>query len=340
MIIEFILIIALIIGCSVSSYTDLKYGKIENKLIISLLAVAILGNSILYGFLKRELFVPFILNIVVNILIGILLYASHIWAGGDCKLLIVSSALIPAKLYWNLENSDVTLWIALIFTFSAGFVYLILETVVFMVKSPQKFDYTMMGNQLIYGIKNYITLIIYMSSLHHIYYYFVQPLLNMPDSIYVCMCVLLSWVIGMSDIAKSKVLIVAVFLFDIGMTVFTGNIMISLKWHTYVLAILFMILRMVLEKYNYQEIEVQNLKPGMILSRSTSLWMQQSRVKGLPGISDETLKSRLQRNEIESVQRWSKSKYGMESVLIVRKIPFAIFISIGMISYLVLGVYG
>lgn len=339
MIIEFFLIMMLIAGCIIASYTDLKYGKIENKLIVVLMIVATLGNAILYGFLKRELLVVFILNIIVIILASILLYATHIWAGGDCKLLIMGSALIPAEFYWHFENSEMTLWITLVFMFCAGFIYLILETVVFILKEKPQFDYKTYGRRLFIRIKNYIRMIVYMSAFHHIYYYFGQSALNIPDSIYICVCVLVSWMVGMCEIAKSRILVVAVLLFDAGMTVFTGNVMVSLRWQTYILVIVFMFLKMLLEKYNYQEIEVKNLKPGMILSKGTSMWMQQSRVKGLPGISDETLKSRLQKDEVESIWRWSKSKYGMETVLIVRKIPFAIFISIGFIFYLICGVY-
>ena len=70
----------------------------------------------------------------------------------------------------------------------------------------------------------------------------------------------------------------------------------------------------------------------MILSMGASLLMQRSRVRGLPGISSEDLKSRLTEEETESIKRWAKSKK-IESLLIVKKIPFAVFIFLGFISY-------
>ena len=82
----------------------------------------------------------------------------------------------------------------------------------------------------------------------------------------------------------------------------------------------------------YEEVQITDIKKGMILSMGASLLMQRSRVRGLPGISSEDLKSRLTEEETESIKRWAKSKK-IESLLIVKKIPFAVFIFLGFISY-------
>ena len=85
----------------------------------------------------------------------------------------------------------------------------------------------------------------------------------------------------------------------------------------------------------YEGVEVRNLKKGMILSSMSSILMQNSITPGLPSISSEDLKSRLTDSEVESVKIWAKATK-TESLTIVKKIPFAIFISIGFISYLIL----
>ena len=61
-----------------------------------------------------------------------------------------------------------------------------------------------------------------------------------------------------------------------------------------------------------------------------------SRVQGLPTISTEDLKSRLTKDEVESINRWSKTPKGNASIVIVRKIPFALFIGIGTVIFIVL----
>ena len=63
--------------------------------------------------------------------------------------------------------------------------------------------------------------------------------------------------------------------------------------------------------------------------------MQNSITKGLPQISTEDLKSRLTSEEIESINIWAKATH-TEKLTIIKKIPFAIFISIGFISYFII----
>ena len=98
------------------------------------------------------------------------------------------------------------------------------------------------------------------------------------------------------------------------------------------------ILKSFMSLYNYKAIPVEETSAGMVLSRTDTLFMQQSRVKGLPDISDETLRSRITADEAESIKRWGKSKYGKPQVTIVRKIPFAAFLSVGTIVYFLVGV--
>ena len=73
----------------------------------------------------------------------------------------------------------------------------------------------------------------------------------------------------------------------------------------------------------------------MILSTISSVLMQTSITPGLPGVSTEDLRSRLTTEEIASIKIWAKATH-TESLTIVKKIPFAIFISIGFVSYFIL----
>ncbi|MCD8216029.1 MAG: hypothetical protein LUC97_10385 [Clostridiales bacterium] len=47
----------------------------------------------------------------------------------------------------------------------------------------------------------------------------------------------------------------------------------------------------------------------------------------------EDIRSKITEEEAESIKRWENSKYGQHEIIIVRKIPFAIFISIGTVIY-------
>ncbi len=67
----------------------------------------------------------------------------------------------------------------------------------------------------------------------------------------------------------------------------------------------------------------------------TALSFLPSRVQGLPTDSTEDLRSRLTPEQAESIRRWEKSKFGKPYIVIVRKIPFAVFIGIGTAAFLV-----
>ena len=85
----------------------------------------------------------------------------------------------------------------------------------------------------------------------------------------------------------------------------------------------------------YEDIEIADLKKGMILTTFSSMLMQKSITKGLPAVSHEDLRSRLTEQEIESIKLWAKATK-IRSLTIVKKIPFAIFISIGLFFYCIM----
>ena len=89
------------------------------------------------------------------------------------------------------------------------------------------------------------------------------------------------------------------------------------------------------EKYNYEWVKTSEVKSGMILSYFAVQQFLCSRVKGLPESTDETTKSRITQEQAESIHRWEKSKYGKEYIMVVRYIPFAVFVLAGLITYLV-----
>jgi hypothetical protein len=94
------------------------------------------------------------------------------------------------------------------------------------------------------------------------------------------------------------------------------------------------IIRYFLNGYNYKEIKTENVKVGMILSAFTISKFYISKVKGLPKISTEDMRTRLTQENVEAVRRWRTSKYGEDTIVIVRKIPFAVFIFLGISIFL------
>jgi len=119
---------------------------------------------------------------------------------------------------------------------------------------------------------------------------------------------------------------------------FRGFRVDNVAWNSVFVIVLFMC-RWFAEQYNYQEIKTDDVKEGMVLSYMTVSFFQKSKVKGLPVYTQESIKTRITAEETESIHRWKTSKYGKDTIVIVRKIPFAIFICIGLIVFLGIGAF-
>jgi len=89
----------------ITSYGDVKFGKIRNKWIIIFGAVGIFLNLIIFlnlyivGVLNLPYIFEFFSNLALAFLIGFLFYYFDIWSAGDGKLFGVFAILIPLSIY-------------------------------------------------------------------------------------------------------------------------------------------------------------------------------------------------------------------------------------------------
>ena len=107
---------ALILCCILATISDIREGIISNKLIaifgIVGLSLAVLTICVSSAYENRL----FLLNAGSMILIAFTLYFLHIWAGGDCKLLVVIALLFPSELYWRFDSTELQNRITIIFS--------------------------------------------------------------------------------------------------------------------------------------------------------------------------------------------------------------------------------
>ena len=112
-IVEIIFIAALISLGIITSISDVKEGRIYNKILLIYALVGIVLDAVYYGYFARDLFWLYILNIGILLVISLVLFYTHSFAGGDCKLTLVMSVLYPANYYLVYGKTDVTLYFAL-----------------------------------------------------------------------------------------------------------------------------------------------------------------------------------------------------------------------------------
>ena len=337
-VIDIVQLIILLLFCGYATVSDIRTGKIKNIVLIISCGILLVTTLVKFIFFDRDDFLLYLENAGILLLIGFAGYIVKLWAGGDCKVLALLAVSYPTLFYFDYNHIRLTLWLIPVIAFIISFIYLLADSVVSVIGRKNRID----GKQMLTTLRRYLVLYIkafvFITAWNQIYAYFVYPYLQIHPAIYFSISVVLVFVISKIKVLGNVWILIGVAAFDVAMMIISHNFTIITYWKNYLLVFMFMILKSFMSLYNYKTISVEEVTTGMVLSRTDTLLMQQSRVKGLPVLSDETLKSRITAEEADSVKRWGKSKYGKQQISIVRKIPFAAFLSIGTVVYILVGV--
>ncbi len=338
-IIEALLLTTLLFSCGYASYFDLKKGIIPNKLILIAIVPVIIMDAVYYAVYAKEYFTLFIINFAVLCFLSIMMYALNLWAAGDSKLLFLIVLAIPGRLYHvNIENQIAPAIFIIVLTFSIAFIYVVAESIVLAIKSKEKISLNITTKQLVSFLKQYYCCFVYIMFINYTLSNLFPDFVSKNSSL-ITFCNLFFAIIiyrfkfffrKAAVITVSILAVASVAVFYIRNPKSEPNIIV------YVYLAILILIRFFAEKYNYKTINTGDVKPGMIMSYATVMMFAPSKIKGLPLDTTEDMRSRITAEEAESIIRWKDSKYGSDTVTIVRKIPFAIFMSIGSILYLIL----
>lgn len=323
-----------------ASFSDLKTGKILNKSILRAVLFGILGIVPYYALFAGDCFMAYGVNNLLAVIISLLLYMAGIWGAGDCKLLCAIIFLFPARLYCLNNRSLASCFLLIALVFISAFIYVFGETLYLGIKRRDLLRHT----KISFNIKSYLRgFFFYFLFLNLFNALFAQivPAMLLEDAILLTALhfALLLTAMQLEPKVSWGAIGMMAFLWGVMLlTKLTQFLLSGIDWKIYIVVFLLVGFRSVAEKYNYQTLPVEELKPGMILSFVTVMMFTGSRVQGLPTSTTEDLKSRLTQEEVESVKRWAQTKLGREEIVIVRKMPFALFISIGTILFALLEV--
>lgn len=318
--------------CYLCTRSDLQDGMIYNKVLVVFLMFAIVLDVIYYGFFVQDLFYNFIVNVVTVAAVSLYLFYSHSFAGGDCKMMIVVALLFPARLYWEVGNGNITLVFTIAFAILAGYCYLLFHSIWAIVSKKVVITFEYIKDYIIHFLKSYLIAMVYISLFQRLISVVYRQGFDINIWLTRSLCMLGAWGIGTYSCFKRWFLLVPAICMSLLISIATKTLPISLKPENYILVLVLLLCQMTIKTTIYENVEISQLKKGMILTTFSSMLMQTSITKGLPGISTEDLKSRLTVEEIESIKLWAKATH-TDSLTIVKKIPFAIFISIGVLLY-------
>lgn len=319
-----------------ASVSDIQNGIIKNKVLAFAALYAVLADGIYYGLWGRELVLQFLVNSAVVSALALVLFFTHSWAGGDCKLLFVFALLYPASKYVTYNGQTVTLIFAVFAAFLIGYVYLIADYIFAAVHKRAHFSRNYIEMMLLSFIKTYIQVLIYLTSIHLLYMVLFSSKFEVNAMLWAAADFCMAWFISSSKQLRRRVVCCTALAVDLVLSMYLHIVPIGTDVKRYLFLFTVILLKIILSEQNYQTIPTQQVRSGMILSTAASMQFLTSRVKGLPQISTEDLRCRLTEGEAESIKRWEHSAAGKPQITIVRKIPFAIFIFLGFLAYFIL----
>jgi len=89
----------------ITSYEDIREGKIRNKYVLLAFLFTVLMNSLIFfGFIEDHSFdqgyyLELLINVIIAFLIGFALWTFNLWTPGDAKLFSAYAALVPLTTY-------------------------------------------------------------------------------------------------------------------------------------------------------------------------------------------------------------------------------------------------
>ena len=333
------LLLGMILIVSVISFvTDVTKGIVLNKLLLRAVYFGLVINGIYYGYYCSDVFVEYLINLIFITFLSVLMFAGKVWGGGDTKLSILLAFLFPARLYFYYRDELFPILNAFIFAFSIGLIYLVLESAWMLIAGRES-----KKNK---EIKDVLSRMTFQSVAFFFMFMLVDLAVNelIPD-------------FYEDNIALFEILFMAFFVAISRMTLFTRKWvcitasavsllvfkLISGRLPQFRITDLLIIgsihlIRTILSWHNYSTVKIIDLKPGMILSTASSVMMFGDGNVGVNKLSEENMGDRLTEENISSIYRWMDKHPDYETVTIVRKIPFSAFISLGYVTFLILGV--
>ena len=331
-VIEVILLLMLMVLGFITSVTDLSEGRIYNKVLLPFMAAGTALDVIYYGFFVRDIITDFIGNLLIMSVILLLLYYFHSFAGGDVKLGFVMACLYPSRMLFVYRNSIYTLFWTIGIAVIYGYVFLLISALIKLAERRIviKKDVLIPGFKKI--ISNYFFTLIYVICIS-LLFYLLSNYMDIPLITVWVSCIASAWIVNKFEIFRNRVVIIMILSIDIILSLAMHIIPFSLYPETYLMTIIIILSKSLIKSCIYEQINAENVEKGMILSTASSILMQHADIEGIPGVSHEDLRDRLTDGEAEAVKKWAVSQHGNETIMIIRKIPFALFLLIGFMSY-------
>lgn len=334
-VLEILLVITLVAAGVYASVSDIKHGIIKNRVLAVFFGIAVLLDGIYYGFAVRDIAVEFLISYFIVAALAMILFFTNCWAGGDCKLSLVLGLLFPARLYVAAWETNITLFLSLVIAFLFGYGFLIVDAVYGLITRRDRISLVDFKRGSFSFFKYYIAAVAYLIAFDLLYRLVIARYIIVDSPI----VSLFGFAIALATTSIKPLMKCYVFLpvllVDIVLCIIFKIFPLSQNALHYVIVLLLAVFRILISARNYISIRADSIKPGMILSTASSVVLAHEIPKAEIQISTEKLDSRLTEDQADKIATWGERKD--ITIAIVRRIPFAAFISLGFLVYLIWG---
>ena len=326
--IEGLLLLVMAVVGALCAVQDIRKSIVPNCWIAAGIMIAAVLQTIDQLFFAREYGAWWLANMAVGDALAILMYAAGLWAAGDAKLFLLMYLCVPSRLIEPRTLSCAV--IPYCFIFIPAVVWLITDSVYLTLRHAERFGAARLSARD--GL-NMLAVMLEVTVWQAVFYGVFPTFWEENALLASALMMACAYVCAGIELFQKRVVIVLhgavlVLLNVLGKWRFSPA-----PWWMYLLTVLSLLFTQWASGYNYRRIPTAEVKRGTILSAGTVIGFRVSNVKNLPQNAQESMKAKLTEEEAQAVRRWEKSKYGQPTVVIVRKLPFAILISVGFLLF-------
>lgn len=329
-----LLVIMLCVGVGCAAM-DIQKGIVPNKWVMSAGCLA-LGIQLVYcACLSRAYFITWLVNMTLADLFALLLYAAGIWAAGDVKLFMAMYACVPSRL---LDGGGFAFSIIpYLYIFMPAMAWVAIDTLWHTLRRTERFA---SGQFNVSQIGRMLLVMVEITSVQA-FVDWLFPAFIEQNALLMAVLMLIYAYFCSESAFMQRTAVMGTHILVLAGAVFCGGWRWQFgSWGVFALVLLLMTFRKWASGYNYRRIPTQQIRAGMILSSTSALALRGSRVQGLPENTNESMTARLTQQQADALHRWGKTAKGKPTIVIVRKIPFAILISVGFFVWMIVRIAG
>lgn len=306
---------------------DFEERKIRNTILKRYIYFVLLYKIIDIYYFPVKINLLVILYYICCVLIPYSFYIMKIWGAGDSKLLTLLLINLPNRVLEKYGIIYIVKYLNIVFI-AAFSIYAIqgirevFKNKIKIIKKEEVFEllktatFFLLFLNLIYNIANNFF------SIKNMY---VEVLFNF------IIVIFLKRIYDQLTNKLKGIVILILLIFNINLKI--NNLLFK---YTYVFGVF--LFRKIIGKSERKRLVVENLKIGDIISHETVEKFIISRVRNLPKLSERNVCKIKCMEELDSIKRWKRSKYGEEYVIVEKIIPFSIYICLSylfLISYFI-----